>query len=321
MFYVGIDISKAKFDIAVLQDRKYLYKAFANSEAGYDELFGWLQRKGIALECCHFGMEATSTYYEGLAKALHQRGWRVSVINPLQINAYAKAQMIRQKTDKADAKTIAHYVETQRPRRWEPPSPEIRELQRLLARLEALKNMRVQELNRQYDAHGITKESIERVIMLLSNEIAEIEKQISDHIDKNPQLRQQSELLRSIPGVGEKLSAYILAWLPIQTLNGVKQAVAYVGLSPRAKESGSSVRGKSIMCKLGNARLRKMLYMPALSAMRNNVAAHAMAQRLKAANKPGKVIVGALMRKLVHWMYGVLKSGLPFDENRALAKA
>lgn len=321
MFYVGIDISKAKFDIAVRRDSKCLNKAFTNNEAGYEALLTWLHRKGIILEHSLFGMEATSTYYENLANYLHRQGWRVSVINPLQINAYAKAQMVRQKTDKADAKTIAHYLETQQPRQWEPPAAEIRELQRLLARLDALQNMRVQELNRQHEAKGLAHESIERILSVLNGEIAAIEKRINEHIDKHPGLRQQSELLQTIPAVGNKLSAYFLAWLPIRELSDVRQAVAYIGLSPRAKESGSSVRGKRVMCKQGNARLRKMLYMPALSAMRCNVAAQAMAQRLKSANKPGKLIVGALMRKLVHWMYGVLKSGMPFDENRALAKA
>jgi transposase len=117
------------------------------------------------------------------------------------------------------------------------------------------------------------------------------------------------------------LSGYFLAWLPTERFADVRQAVAFIGLSPRHRESGESVRGRSRLSKLGHGRLRKMLYMPALSALRSNPAAKALAERLKAAGKSGKVLVVAVMRKLVHWMFGVLKSRTAFDARLALAKA
>jgi len=320
MTTVGIDISKAKFDIALLREGKFLSKVFPNTAAGHEELLRWLSDKGVERDQCHVCMEATSTYYEALALHLHDSGWRVSVVNPFQIKHFAEAQLARQKTDRADARVIAQFCAQQRPEPWQAPAREVRELQRLLSRLEAIQGMRVQEQNRLHEAQGVTRESVQRILQTLDEEMRALEKLIDDHIDRHPDLRSQRQLLQSIPAVGSRLSAYFVAWLPMQRLGDARQAVAFVGLSPRARESGQSVRGKAALCKLGHARLRKLLYMPAMSALRCNPAARALAKRLRAAGKPGKLIVGAIMRKLVHWMFGVLKSARPFDAQLALAR-
>lgn len=320
MKLIGIDISKASFHVAVLLGEKKLNKTFANTPAGYQELQHWLLKKGVEPAESQVCMEATSTYYEGLALSLHDAGWRVSVVNPLQIKAFAQSQLIRQKTDRTDAQTIALFCAQQIPALWVPPAREVRELQRLLARREAVQQMRVQELNRLQEAQGKAKESVERLLLTLDAELQRLDEQIRDHIDRHPDLRNRQDLLTSIPGVGEQLSAHFMAWLPVERLGDVREAVAFVGLSPRHRESGTSVRGKERLCKLGHGRLRKQLYMPAMSAMRYNPAAKLMAERLKQAGKAGKLIVGAIMRKLVHWMYGVLKSGRPFDVTLAVAQ-
>jgi transposase len=317
---VGIDISKAKFDIALLREGKFLSKVFANTPAGHAGLLKWLVDKGAEREQCHLCMEATSSYYEALALYLHDAGWTVSVVNPLQIKRFAEAQLARQKTDRADARVIAQFCAQQQPDPWQAPARAVRELQRLLARLEAIQGMRVQEQNRLYEAQGIPRESVQRILQVLDEEMRALEKLIDDHIDRHPDLRERRELLQSIPAVGPRLSASFVAWLPVDRLSDARQAVAFVGLSPRAHESGQSVRGKASLCKLGHARLRKLLYMPAMSALRCNPAAKVLAKRLRAAGKPGKLIVGAVMRKLVHWMFGVLKSARPFDLQLALAK-
>jgi transposase len=317
---VGIDISKAKFDIALLRDGKFLSKVFANTASGHTELLKWLSNKGAQQSDCHLCMEATSTYYEGLALYLQGAGWMVSVVNPLQIKHFAQAQLARQKTDRADARVIAQFCAQHRPQAWQPPTPEVRELQRLLARLEAIQGMRVQEQNRLHEAQGMARESVQRVLQVLDAELQALEQLIDEHIDRHPGLRVQRELLQTIPAVGPRLSAYFIAWLPVERLSDARQAVAFVGLSPRAHESGQSVRGKASLCKLGHARLRKLLYLPAMCATRCNLAAQALAKRLRAAGKPGKLIIGAIMRKLVHWMFGVLKSARPFDVQRALAR-
>ena len=265
-------------------------------------------------------MEATSQYYEKVAEFLWELGFRVSVINPLQIKAFGESRLSRQKTDKADAALIAQFGEQQSPPLWEPPPVEVKELQRLVARLEAVQKMRVKEQTRRHESQGEALESIDRVLALLTEEQVKLEQRIRNHIDKHPDLRRQQKLLTSIPGIGERVSCYFLAWLQIGRFSDVRQVVAFIGLSPRHNQSGSSVHGKSRLCKVGNARLRRILYMPALAAMRHNQAAKGFADRLKAGGKNGKLVVGAVMRKLVHWMFGVLKSGQPFNVKLAIAK-
>lgn len=320
MKWVGIDIAKRKFDLALLDNGKVRSKVLENTAAGHQTLLAWLAARGCTAAETHLCMEATSQYYEALATFLHDAGFRVSVINPLQIKAFGESRLSRQKTDRADAVLIAHFGEQQSPPLWAPATQEIRELQRLLARFEAVQQMRVQEQLRQYEAQGEALESIGRMLAHLTAEEEKLRQRIRDHIDQNPSLQKQRELLTSIPGVGDQLSSYCLAWLRAERFDTARQAVAFVGVSPRHRQSGDSVRGKSRLSKLGHSRLRKMLYLPAIVAIRYNAAAKALAERLKAQGKAGKVVIGAVMRKLVHWMFGVLKSGQPFDATLALAK-
>lgn len=320
MKWLGIDIAKRKFDLAVLDNGKIKSKVFENTLTGYEALLVWLAARGYALEELHACMEATSVYYEKLATFLHDAGIRVSVVNPLQIKAFGESLLSRQKTDRADAALIARFAEQQSPMLWQPAPLEIRELQRLLARLEAVQQMSVQEQNRMHEAEGEALESVLRILKQLKAEEKKLREMIRDHIDGNPKLSEQHSLLTSIPGVGDQVSSHFMAWLRPERFDDARQAVAFVGLSPRHRESGDSVRGKSRLCKVGHARLRKILYFPAMSAIRCNEAAKAIADRLKASGKSGKVVIGAVMRKMIHWMFGVLKSGQIFDPERAIAK-
>lgn len=320
---IGIDVAKRKFDLMWITPAtgKKKSKVFENSTAGFEELFAWLAKHELTQSNCHLAMEATSQYYEALALALHDAGFKVSVVNPYAVKHFGQAEMSRQKTDKADAEMIARYCERMKPRPWAPSPPQVRELQRLVARLEAVRDMSVQEANRRYVSSGPTLESVERMIASLKEEEKLLLKTIKDHIDGNPDLREQEDLLRSIPGVGQGLAAYVLAWLQTDRFKGAREAVAFVGLSPQHHDSGDSVRGKAEVCKLGHSRLRKILYMPALTAIRCNPAAQALTERLKNAGKRPKVRIVAVMRKLIHWIYGVLASGSKFDVQLALAKA
>lgn len=320
MEFVGIDIAKRKFDLTWLSGDKRKVKVFDNTEKGHGELLAWLKKHGLTPENCRLAMEATSQYYETVALALFDAGYTVSVVNPAQIKAFGQATMNRQKTDRADATLIAHFCQVMAPQAWQAPAREVRELQRLLGRLEAVQSMHVQEQNRRYEAQGTALESIERVIATLDDEIKHLQKKIRDHIDHHPDLRKQDELLQSIPGIGGGVSSYAIAWLRGERFEDARQAVAFVGLSPRHHESGDSVQAKSRLCKLGHGRLRKILYWPAMSAIRYNAAATALAGRMIAAGKNKKVAIIAVMRKLVHWMIGVIKSGKLFDVNLALAR-
>jgi transposase len=313
MHVLGIDIAKAKFDVALIVQGKFRTRAFEYDVEGFGSLRAWLSKQGVGLRQLHACMEATSQYSERLATWLYEAGVLVSVVNPLQIKAYGQSLLNRQKTDRADARLIARYCQAQRPGAWTPPSPAVRKLQALVARLEALQLMRVAELNRQSIAETAVAGSIGTVLATLEAEIQRIEKEISDHIDGNPDLRHQRELIESIPGIGPKTSMCFLAWFAgAKRFDDVRQAVAFVGLSPRSHESGSSIRGKARIAKLGNTRLRKALYFPAIVAIHHNPVIAAFAKQLRSRGKHNMVIIVAVMRKLVHYIYGVLRSDAPF---------
>ena len=310
---LGIDIAKAKFAIALLTaDGKVRHKTCANTPTGFADLAAWLRRQHITI--VHACLEATGTYGEALATWLHDAGHVVSVVNPAIIHAYARTQLARSKTDRIDAELIARFTATQGPPVWTPPVPEIRQLQALVRRLDALQGMRTQELNRL--AAGVTvadvRASIEAVVANLDAQIAHVQQLIRDHLDRHPDLRAQRELLTTIPGIGEATAAVLIAELFDKRYASARQAAAFAGLVPRIVESGT-LRGRSRLSKIGPGRLRKALYMPAVAALRWNPTIRAVRARLHAAGKPPMVIIGAAMRKLIHLAYGVLKSGRAYE--------
>lgn len=311
---LGIDVSKDKLDVALYQAGKYKVALFSNDKDGWRRLARWLKKhKARGVHVC---LEATGRYGEGVALYLHERGYPVSVVNPARIKAYAQSQLQRNKTDRQDAQVIAHFCATQTPNLWTPPSPEVQELQALVRRLETLKESRTGELNRKQS--GLTSQTvlaaIEEHITFLNNQIEEIEQQIRELIDQDPELRQQHELLTSIPGIGDVTAATFIAEVPdVSRFETAGQLAAYAGLTPRRHDSGSSIHRRGRLVKTGNSRVRTALYLPALAAMRHNPIARALVIRLEDKGKKRMTIVGAVMRKLVHLAFGVLKHQRPFD--------
>lgn len=312
---LGIDIAKLKFNVCLIHESgKLKHKVFPNSEAGFEQLKGWLSKQGV--ERVHACLEATGTYGEALSLRLHQAGHRVSVINPAAIKAFAGSRLSRTKTDRVDAELIARFTQAQAPPAWTPLPQEVRELQALVRRLESLQEMRVMEENRL--SSGITvdsvRQSVEAHLTYLNQEIKRTEELIRDHINSNPTLKQQSDLLDSIPGIAETTAALLLAEITdITQYRSARQVAAYAGLVPRERQSGTSVRGRTRLSKIGNARLRRALYFPAITALRCSPFFQAWAEGLRERGKCKMSVICAVMRKLVHVAYGVLKSGQPFD--------
>ena len=309
---LGIDIAKAKLVVTLLTpDGKRRRKTCANTPAGFEELAAWLTRQRVTR--VHACLEATGTYGDAVATWLHDAGHRVSIVNPAIIHAYARTQLTRSKTDQIDADLIADFTATQPPP-WTPPTPEIRQLQALVRRLDALQGMRTQEANRL--AAGVVvddvRTSIETVLAHLDEQIAHVRELIRQHLDYHPGLRAQRDLLISIPGIGEATAAVLIAELFDKPYASARQAAAFAGLVPRLMESGT-LRGRSRLSKIGPGRLRKALYFPAVAALRCNPTIQAMRTRLRAAGKTPMVIVGAAMRKLIHLAYGVLKSRRAYE--------
>ena len=312
---LGLDVAKLKFNACLRRDGgKLRHKVFPNSPQGFSQLSDWLEQQGVAR--AHACLEATGAYGDSLAAYLHERDHLVSVVNPAAIKAYAQSRLTRTKTDRVDAALIAGFCSERRPPAWQPPAPELQELQALVRRLDSLVEMRTMEENRL--CSGVTvaavRASLEDSIAYLTEQIKKAEALIRGHIDRHPGLRRQRELLDSIPGVGEATAAVLLAEVPdIKEYRSAREVAAFAGLVPRERQSGSSVRGRVRLSKIGNARLRKALYFPAVTALRCSPFFQRWAEGLRARGKSKMAVVGAAMRKLVHLAYGVLKTGRPFD--------
>jgi transposase len=223
----------------------------------------------------------------------------------------------RTKTDKADAKLIAEFCAERRPSPWQAPVLTEQALRALVLRLEALQGMRTQESNRLDVARPAVKEGIAQHLEWLDKEIERILQVIRDHIDSDPTLRDKQRLLDSVPGLGERTIAVLLAFYGTpERFGNARQAVAFAGLDPRQHDSGSSVHGKPRLSKVGHAFLRKALYMPVMVALYRTDWGKLFRNRLAASGKPPMLIIGAMMRKLIHVAFGVLKSGKPFDPAR-----
>jgi transposase len=312
---LGIDIAKLKFNACLINTSgKLRHKVFPNTATGFEQLLGWLSKQGVGH--VHACLEATGTYSEPLALFLHESCHRVSLINPAAIKAFAASGLSRTKTDRVDAELIARFTQAQQPSAWTPPAREIRELQALVRRLESLLEMRVMEENRLSSLITVemVRESVEEHLAYLTEQIKRTESLIRTHINSHPGLKQQSELLDSIPGIAETTAALLLAELTnIKQYRSARQVAAYAGLVPRERQSGTSVRGRTRLSKIGNARLRRALYFPAVTALRCSPFFQQWAEGLLKRGKSKMSVICAVMRKLIHLAYGVLKSEQPFD--------
>jgi transposase len=317
--FIGIDIAKDKFDVVVLrQDHHPEAATFDNTQPGFAKCHRFLKKRQA--EQGQVCMEATGVYYEDLAHFLHEKGYAVSVVNPLQIKAYAQSQLRRNKTDGVDAAVLADFCRTQAPPLWQPPDPSWVELRALVRHLDDLTSDRQRQRNRCDAVRHSAQPSptivrnLEAQIDFLSQQIETVKQQIQDHIDQHPDLRQQRDLLASIKGIGAVTAAKLLAeFRDMRQFDNVRQVVAFAGLNPKHRQSGSSIRGKTPISKIGHASIRAALYMAAINAKRFNPLLQPFVQRLQERGLCGMEIVVAVMRKLLHLAFGILKSGQPFD--------
>ena len=310
---LGIDISKLTFDVALLNDDKVKTKKFTNTSKGFSELKQWLKNNEI--DSVHACMEATGGYESKLAQYLYDNNFKVSVINPARIKGFSMSKLSRVKTDKADSELIAQFCQAMQPDIWKPTPLNIQELQQWVRRLDSLIANKNQENNRLDGASEVVAINISTHIEFLDKQIQEVEELISNNIKGHQDLNDKSKLLNSIPGIGEKTIAIILAFLTVENFDSAKQVVAFVGLNPKPKQSGSSVLGAGRISKTGDADLRKAFYMPAIVSLRFNPIIKGFAERLSSVGKAKMIVVIAAMRKLLHIIYGVLKNKTPFNKN------
>jgi transposase len=315
MDVLGIDISKRRFDVALLVGRHTRQGVFPNTEAGFQELMGWLDRhRPVADVPLHACMEATGNWGLDLAEVLHGQGHRVSIVNPMRVKAYGQSELLRNKTDKLDAALIARFCRAHEPAAWVPPATHLRELRELVRRCEALKVVRVQEINRQKSgsASPAVAASIKAHLEWLDREIDALMGAVQQVVASDPVLSRNHELLLSIPSVGTVTAPVLLAEVPNIVGFTPKGLAAFAGLSPQEYSSGSTVRRPGRISRMGSERLRRALYMCALSSRRRNPALADFVQRMRAAGKAPKMILLAIARKLLVFAHAIIRSQKPF---------
>jgi len=313
---LGIDVAKETLDTALKKEGRMLNKQFENTPSGHQQLAIWLKKQESAQ--AHVCLEATGQYGDGVAEYLYLQGFPVSVVNPARIKYYANSKLRRNKTDKADAQLIAEYCEKEKPVLWTPPPDSFKHLQALVRHLDDLLETRQQEANRL--GSGVRTEpvvvSLKALVVFLDEQIHQCKQAIQNHIDHYPELRRMQNLLVTIPGIGRLTAARLLGEIRnIPDFENARQLAAYAGLTPRNIVSGTSVHKKSRLAKTGNAHLRKALYMSAISAKHHNPIVSQFCTRLSENGLKPMEVIGAAMRKLLHIVFGILKSGCPFDPN------
>jgi len=311
--FLGIDGGKNDFHVTLLVDDKSWSKSFSNVKVGLTQLAAWLKIRKV--ESVHACLESTGGYEEALALDLYERGHIVSVVNARRVKAFAQSELLRTKTDAVDAALIARFCRAHLPEAWTPPAPEIRALQALVRRHAGLQELLRTETNRLGAARvdGAIERSLREHAAYLEAELQRVYDEIHVLVNCYPLLRDQRNLIITIPGIGDLTAVRILGEVPnIAQYRSSKAVAAFAGLSPREHQSGT-MRGRTHLSKTGNSSLRKMLYFPAISASQYNPALKALYERLTAAGKPKIVALAAVMRKLLVLVYGVLKSKRPFD--------
>lgn len=318
--FLGIDVGKKDLFCHLLDGQASHAERFDNTDAGIRLLTGWLRgtaRAGELIAC----LEQTGHYAKPVAKALVALGLRqVDVVNPRCIKAFASRKLRRNKSDTADARLIAEFVRSEHEdlRPWMPQSPENEALTELSRYAESLTtdNARLR-IRTESATNPLIQRSLKRRIKAQEKEIADLRARINLIIRNQPDIRRQKDLLASIPGLGEITCHILIAELPeIDLFENARQLAAWAGVTPRHHVSGTSGRTTTPITKVGSANLRRVLFMPAMTARTNNPLLKAFGDRLRENGKKPKQIIIAIMRKLLHQIYGILSSGTPFNPQK-----
>jgi transposase len=320
--FLGIDVAKEKMDALFLVGQRSGYRVFANTSIGFEQLNEWLQHEHI--HQVHACLEATGSYSDAIALDLFERGHIVSVLNPAVLINYRKSRNTRSKTDKLDATLLAHFAQQMQPLAWHPLPQEVMALRSLLTYRDDVQQMLLQARNRQRSGrmepwvHQRVQAHSEQMV----KELKTVEEHIWAHLAIDPKLTAIWKRLQTICGIGALSAARLIAQIgEIDRFAHPGALVSLAGLAVKERTSGRSVRGRAQMDRHGRRGLRQILYMCALVAMRWDEHMRQWAQRLKARGKPSKVVIVAVMRKLLHIIYGVWKHNGDYDAQLAFPAA
>lgn len=313
--WAGIDVSAETLAAHRWREGSEEAREFANDAAGHRELLKWL---GKQARVC---VEATGVYHLQLALTLQRAGVELMVVNPRVAKDFARALSNRSKTDEVDAWTLLEFVRRMEFIAWEAPTDAVLELRELGRRMRELVAALVDEKNRLHakKTTAVSKAVIADVqqhIIQIERRIKTIEKAAVDGIRKDSDLLEQYQILVKAPGIARRTAILLLTELAVldRTMT-VRQLVAYAGLDPRTYDSGTSVHRPARISKQGNARLRAVLFMNALSAIRHDRGARRFYAILVARGKKKMQAIVAVMRKLLHGIWIVLQRRIAFDSS------
>jgi transposase len=322
---VGLDVSKQTLDVFLLEaSGDHRTTTVRNTEAGFTKLQAWLAPYSI--EQITLCLEATNVYSVAVSTFFYEQQATVYLANPSQVAAFMRTELRRVKTDTADAESIAHFAVAvaHRLRPWQPLPEQYQELRDLVRHLHELTRSRARVKNRREKtgyltsaAASLIKSSITKEIEFYDRAIKALRRTIQKCLDRYPELSGRYNLLRSAPGIGPISAVTIMAEIPnMRQFASAKQLAAYAGLTPRIRHSGLHQPASQPISKIGNAQLRSICYMAALTAKKHNAPLNALAHRLLIEHhKKPKVVVIAVARKMLHLLYAMEKQQIPFNEN------
>lgn len=319
--FCGIDVSARSLSVALIEpDHAVTQREFPNSASGHKALLGWLAKFNAPVRV---SLEATGIYSQDLALALDAAASiEVAVLNPKLVNRFAQT-LRRSKTDAADALVLAEYSQRMPFKLWQRPGLQELRLRTISRYIESLVIDLAEVKNRLHTAASTSTTpravlvDLKQAQAALLRRLAKMRREAMKLIQAEPLLQERFQLLVSIPGIAEISALHILSELVLLPAGmTVRQWVAYSGLDPVHQESGNSVHKPSRISRAGNRHLRRALYMPALSAVRFDPHLRTFYQALRQRHKTGLQALMAVARKLLHAIYGIFKSGRPYDGER-----
>jgi len=307
----GIDISKSVFDVYGSETG---HDQFKNDEQGFKSFLRHIPKGALVV------MEATGYYHYRLAQFLYKSGKLVSVVNPLSVKRFIQMKLAKVKTDKSDAKAICENGQMNEVPLYTALDEVQSECLQLFRLLDSYLKQRTASKNKLHgeETLGIPSKyvyrSLNRNVKHLQKEIAAIEERLLELVKQDQQ--HQLTLLKSIPGMGVKTALFLIVVTDgFKKFETASQLCSYVGITPTIRESGSSVRGRSRISKVGNKKLRNLLFLCAFSACKHNKACREIYERLVAKGKSKKLALIAVSNKLLKQAFAIAKSRRSYDEN------
>jgi len=319
-FFLGIDVGKADLFCHIIGAYQPTSQRFDNTSTGVKSLIKWINNitAPANLSAC---LEQTGHYGDNIATALYQLNINsLHLINPQQIKAFGRQKLRRNKSDTADAKLIARFLlsEHSELRPWQPRNPQQQRITELSRYADSLTQDTARlKTKLSAEPQKIIASSLKRRIQYQQKELTSVRKKITATIKLDASLRTKNNLLRTIPGIGEIAAHIVLAELPeLHDFQDARQLAAWAGLTPCHYQSGTSGRTRTPITKIGSVHLRRGLFMPAMTARTNNPLLKTFGDRLQENGKTPKQVIIAIMRKLLHQIYGILKSGQPYNPEK-----